>query len=123
MDLQESIKVCFKKYATFEGRSGRSEFWYFYLFLLLLGIGTLIIDIGVLGHSIDEDYTPMNTLASVATLIPSFSVSARRLHDVGKSGWWILLYLTIIGIILLIVWYATKGEKKKNRFGSPVKTK
>ncbi len=123
MDLQESIKVCFKKYATFEGRAVRSEFWYFYLFLLLLGIGTLIIDIGVLGHSIEEEYTPMNTLASVVTLIPSFAVSARRLHDIGKSGWWILLYLTIIGIILLIIWYATDGDKKKNRYGSPVKIK
>tara|TARA_B100000963_G_C22567428_1_gene644411 strand:- start:309 stop:680 length:372 start_codon:yes stop_codon:yes gene_type:complete len=123
MDLQESIKVCFKKYATFEGRAVRSEFWYFYLFLLLLGIGTLIIDIGVLGHSIEEEYTPMNTLASVVTLIPSFAVSARRLHDIGKSGWWILLYFTIIGIILLIIWYATDGDKKKNRYGSPVKIK
>tara|TARA_B100000575_G_C22959948_1_gene554718 strand:+ start:356 stop:727 length:372 start_codon:yes stop_codon:yes gene_type:complete len=123
MDLQESIKVCFKKYATFEGRAVRSEFWYFYLFLLLLGIGTLVIDIGVLGHSIDEEYTPMNTLASVVTLVPSFAVSARRLHDIGKSGWWILLYITIIGIILLIIWYATDGDKKKNRYGGPVKIK
>tara|TARA_B100000963_G_scaffold306305_1_gene280896 strand:- start:508 stop:879 length:372 start_codon:yes stop_codon:yes gene_type:complete len=123
MDLQESIKVCFKKYATFEGRASRSEFWYFYLFLLILGIGTIMIDVGVLGHTLEEEYTPMNTLASVVTLIPSFSVSARRLHDIGKSGWWILLYLTIIGIILLIVWYATDGEKKKNRFGSPIKIK
>ena len=90
---------------------------------MLLGIGTLIIDIGVLGHSIEEEYTPMNTLASVVTLIPSFAVSARRLHDIGKSGWWILLYLTIIGIILLIIWYATDGDKKKNRYGSPVKIK
>ena len=57
------------------------------------------------------------------TLIPSFSVSARRLHDVNRSGWWVLLYLTIIGIILLIIWYATEGEKKKNRFGRPVKIK
>ena len=123
MDLATSVKVCFKKYATFEGRAQRSEFWYFYLFLLLLGICTIIIDTGVLGHSIEEEYTPIITLASVITLIPSFSVSARRLHDINRSGWWVLLYITIIGIILLIVWYATEGEKKKNRFGSPIKIK
>ena len=70
MDLATSVKVCFKKYATFEGRAQRSEFWYFYLFLLLLGICTMIIDVGVLGHSIEEEYTPINTLASVITLIP-----------------------------------------------------
>ena len=76
------------------------------MFLLLLGICTFIIDVGVLGHSIEEEYTPINTLASVVTLIPSFSVSARRLHDINRSGWWVLLYLTIIGIILFstIAW-------------------
>ena len=99
------------------------NFGIFICFCLLLGICTIIIDVGVLGHSIEEEYTPINTLASVITLIPSFSVSARRLHDINRSGWWVLLYLTIIGIILLIVWYATEGEKKKNRFGNPIKIK
>lgn len=122
MDLTTSVKVCFKKYATFEGRARRSEFWYFCLFCLLVGVVTLYIDISVLGYTIEEEYTPLNTLAYLAVFIPSISVTARRLHDIGKSGWWMLLALTGIGIILLIVWYATEGEKKKNRFGSPIKT-
>lgn len=121
MDLTTSVKVCFKKYATFEGRARRSEFWYFCLFCLLVGVVTLYIDISVLGYTIEEEYTPLNTLAYLAVFIPSISVTARRLHDIGKSGWWMLLALTGIGIILLIVWYATEGEKKKNRFGSPIK--
>ena len=123
MDLSTSVKVCFKKYATFEGRAQRSEFWYFCLFCLLVGIVTLYIDISVLGYSIEEEYTPLNTIAYLAVFIPSISVTARRLHDIGKSGWWMLLALTGIGIILLIVWYATEGEKKKNRFGNPIKIK
>lgn len=123
MDLSTSIKVCFKKYATFEGRAQRSEFWYFCLFCLLVGIVTLYIDISVLGYSVEEEYTPLNTIAYLAVFIPSISVTARRLHDIGKSGWWMLLALTGIGIILLIVWYATEGEKKKNRFGNPIKIK
>ena len=123
MDLSTSVKVCFKKYATFEGRAQRSEFWYFCLFCLLVGIVTLYIDISVLGYSVEEEYTPLNTIAYLAVFIPSISVTARRLHDIGKSGWWILLALTGIGIILLIVWYATEGEKKKNRFGNPIKIK
>ena len=123
MDLSTSVKVCFKKYATFEGRAQRSEFWYFCLFCLLVGIVTLYIDISVLGYSVEEEYTPLNTIAYLAVLIPSISVTARRLHDIGKSGWWMLLALTGIGIILLIVWYATEGEKKKNRFGNPIKIK
>ena len=123
MDLSTSVKVCFKKYATFEGRAQRSEFWYFCLFCLLVGIVRLYIDISVLGYSVEEEYTPLNTIAYLAVFIPSISVTARRLHDIGKSGWWMLLALTIIGIILLIVWYATEGEKKKNRFGNPIKIK
>ncbi len=123
MDLSTSVKVCFKKYATFEGRAQRSEFWYFCLFCLLVGIVTLYIDISVLGYSVEEEYTPLNTIAYLAVFIPSISVTARRLHDIGKSGWWMLLALTGIGIILLIVWYATEGEKKKNRFGNPIKIK
>jgi|TARA_B100001939_G_scaffold346588_1_gene365723 uncharacterized membrane protein YhaH (DUF805 family) len=123
MDLSTSVKVCFKKYATFEGRAQRSEFWYFCLFCLLVGIVTLYIDISVLGYSVEEEYTPLNTIAYLAVFIPSISVTARRLHDIGKSGWWMLLALTGIGIILLIIWYATEGEKKKNRFGNPIKIK
>ena len=123
MDLSTSVKVCFKKYATFEGRAQRSEFWYFCLFCLLVGIVTLYIDISVLGYSVEEEYTPLNTIAYLAVFIPSISVTARRLHDIGKSGWWMLLALTGIGIILLIVWYATEGEKKKNRFCNPIKIK
>ena len=123
MDLSTSVKVCFKKYATFEGRAQRSEFWYFCLFCLLVGIVTLYIDISVLGYSVEEEYTPLNTIAYLAVFIPSISVTARRLHDIGKSGWWMLLALTGIGIILLIVWYATEGEKKKNRFGNPIRIK
>ena len=123
MDLSTSVKVCFKKYATFEGRAQRSEFWYFCLFCLLVGIVTLYIDISVLGYSVEEEYTPLNTIAYLAVFIPSISVTARRLHDIGKSGWWMLLALTGIGIILLIIWYATEGEKKKNRFGIPIKIK
>ena len=121
MNLTTSVKVCFKKYATFDGRARRSEFWYFCLFCLLIGIVTLYIDISILGYSVEEEYTPLNTIAYLAVFIPSISVTARRLHDIGKSGWWMLLALTGIGIILLIIWYVTDGEKKKNRFGNPIK--
>ena len=59
----------------------------------------------------------------VAILIPSFSVTARRLHDINKSGWWQLIYITIIGILFMIIWNATEGENKKNKYGSPIKIK
>ena len=60
-------------------------------------------------------------LVLLGTTIPVLAVGARRLHDTGRSGWWQLLYLTVIGIIVLIVWWVADGDKKKNKFGQPIK--
>lgn len=120
MDIQTSIKTCFSKYATFSGRASRSEFWFFQLFIIFVSIATLIIDVLILGYSID-DRTPINSIFTIIYMTPSIAVGSRRLHDLNKSGWWQLLYFTIIGIILLIVWWATQGERKKNSFGPPIK--
>ena len=122
MDFQTSIKTCFNKYADFSGRALRSEFWWFVLFSLLGGIVTVIIDVMVLGYSI-ESYGPINLLFTVALILPGIAVTTRRLHDINKSGWWQLIELTIIGILLIVIWNATEGEKKKNKYGPPIKIK
>ena len=122
MGFQTSIKTCFNKYAVFSGRALRSEFWWFVLFGFLGGIITTIIDIMILGYSV-ESYGPLNLIFSVALILPSIAVCARRLHDINKSGWWQLIELTIIGILLIIIWNATEGEKKKNIYGPPIKIK
>ena len=96
----ESIATCFKKYFIFEGRAGLAEFWYFHLFQLILGtVATLI-------HPL------MANVLFAILIIPMFSVGCRRLHDINKSGWWQFLVFTIIGIILLIIWFATDGVDK-----------
>ena len=122
MDFQTSIKTCFSKYADFSGRALRSEFWWFVVFSLLGGIITVIIDVMILGYSI-ESYGPVNIIFSVVLILPGIAVTARRLHDINKSGWWQLIELTIIGILLIIIWNATEGEKKKNIYGPPIKIK
>ena len=122
MNFQTSIKTCFNKFAVFSGRASRSEFWFFVLFGILGGIITSIIDVMILGYPFEEN-GPINLIFSVALIIPSISVAARRLHDINKSGWWQLLWITIIGGILLIIWHATEGKNKKNKFGSPIKFK
>ena len=122
MDFQTSVKTCFKKYADFSGRALRSEFWFFCLFSFLVGIITTIMDIMILGYSV-ESYGPVNLIFTVALILPSISVTARRLHDVNRSGWWQLIELTIIGILLILVWNITEGEKKKNIYGPPIKIK
>ena len=118
MNMIEEVKICFSKYAQFQGRARRAEYWWFALFLVLLGLGLAILDVALFGFTWDE-YGPLNTVFSLATLVPSFSVGARRLHDTGRSGWWqLLLLIPLIGVIILIVWFATSGEKGDNRFGS-----
>ena len=122
MNFQTSIKTCFNKFAVFSGRASRSEFWFFVLFGFLGGIIAIIIDVMILGYPYEENW-PINLIFSVAIIIPSIAVAARRLHDINKSGWWQLLWITIIGGILLIIWHATEGENKKNKFGPPIKFK
>ena len=112
MDFQTSIKTCFKKYADFSGRASRSEFWWFELFLLIGSIVTMIIDIMMLGYTFEDD-GPIQIIFAVVTFLPVIAVGARRLHDINRSGWWQLIAFTGIGIILLIIWWATVGKNKK----------
>ena len=76
----------------------------------------------ILGYSI-ESYGPVNIIFSLVLILPGIAVTTRRLHDINKSGWWQLIELTIIGILLIIIWNATEGEKKKNKYGPPIKVK
>ena len=122
MNIQTAVKTCFSKYATFSGRASRSEYWFFYLFTIIASIVTWVIDTMLLGYSA-EDTGAISLIFQIIIILPSIAVGARRLHDIGKSGWWQLLILTIIGIILLIVWFATIGSSKKNKYGNPIMLK
>jgi uncharacterized membrane protein YhaH (DUF805 family) len=122
MDFQTSIKTCFQKYAFFSGRASRSEFWYFSLFCFLGGTITWVIDTMILGYGA-EDWGAISVIFQIVIILPGIAVGARRLHDINKSGWWQLITLTIIGIILLIVWFATIGSSKKNEYGNTIKLK
>ena len=112
MTFSESISTWFAKFSNFNGRASRAEFWWF--FLSVTGC-EFIADVWdyVTGES---EYGFFIWLVLLATLVPSISVGARRLHDVGKSGWYQLLALTIIGLIPLFFWYASVGENKENKF-------
>ena len=106
------FKLALSKYAEFEGRSRRSEYWYFTLFNVLVGLVTGLVD-SMFGTSI------FGAIASLALLIPGIAVGVRRLHDVGKSGWNLLfILLPIIGWIILLVWYVRDSEPGSNRWGT-----
>ena len=88
----------FRNYVGFSGRASRSEFWYWVLFTVLVGIVTSIIDLGVLPSSVN----PFSSIWSLVTFLPSLAMGIRRLHHTYRSGWWSLLtFIPLIGIIVL----------------------
>lgn len=106
-----------KKAFNFSDRSRRKEYWMFILFTLIFSIVLTIIDT-VAGLEIAEDMGILSTLFSIILIIPTLSVTVRRLHDVGKSGWWVLISLIpIIGFIVLLVFTVKDSESKTNNFG------
>ena len=123
MNFTQSIKTCLSKYATFSGTASRSEFWWFFLFVCLLELAASFID-GVIYGLIDdpppgfpeEHLGPTYYLVWLALLIPTCAVASRRLHDIGKSGWWQMLSITIIGMIPLMIALAINTKNKDNRF-------
>ena len=107
-----AINKAFNKYFDFAGRSNRSEFWYFFLFIFIGSTITHIIDTYIIGYH-EEEMGIVSGIFWLVTAIPQLSITFRRLHDVGKSGLWFLLSFTIIGFIPLIIWWCTMGEPKK----------
>lgn len=107
--------VALKKYAVFNGRSCRSEFWFFTLFQILIIVGLMIL-FTVIGLA--PEISGMAVMvASLALLLPSIAVGVRRLHDIDKSGWWMLLMIVPIVSLLLIIFFVKKGTDGPNRFG------
>jgi uncharacterized membrane protein YhaH (DUF805 family) len=111
----QSVVSAFSKYVTFSGRASRTEYWFFALFLFIVGIVTALIDMTVLS---DIEWSPLNTIFSLGTFLPSLAISVRRLHDIDRTGWWVLIALTIIGIIVLLIFACTRGTIGSNRFGA-----
>lgn len=118
MDLMTAVKTCFGKYATFSGRARRSEYWWFVLFNVLVNFALGIVDGVLFGFHGDAAPQVLSGLYALVILLPSLAVAVRRLHDLGRSGWWLLIWLIpLIGWIILIWWFATKGEDGPNGYG------
>ena len=117
MNFTTAVRTCFNKYVTFSGRATRPEYWYFILFLFVGGIVAGLADAMIFGVE-DDSGELLSILFSLATFLPSIAVGVRRLHDIGRSGWWLLIGLVpLIGAIVLIVWFATKSQDGGNDYG------
>lgn len=119
MTFSDAVRTGFAKYATFGGRARRSEFWWFTLFVFLAQAALGVVDTALFGVGPDATRL-LNPLFTLAVLLPSLAVSVRRLHDIGRTGWWVLIYLVpVLGFLLLAWWFAQPGEPEANRFGPP----
>ena len=106
MSFVQAVQVCLRKYVDFSGRAVRSEFWWFALFQLIVMVGA-----SMLGETV-------YAVVALALVLPSLAVGARRLHDIGKSGWFLLLHLLpIIGILVLIFFWVQPSQTESNEYG------
>jgi uncharacterized membrane protein YhaH (DUF805 family) len=107
-----------RQYAVFTGRARRTEYWMFTLFSVIIALVLAVLD-----YALGLSFMPGGTgllglLYSLAVLLPSLGVSIRRLHDTGRSGWWLLIALVpLVGGIVLIVFLATAGTVGSNSYG------
>lgn len=111
----EAIKICVtEKYCNFEGRARRSEYWWF---TLANGVASYIVNLigGLISPTVG---LVLCCIVGLGLLLPGLGVAVRRLHDIGKSGWMVLLALIpIVGAIILIVWCAKDGDPSPNQYG------
>jgi len=132
MSFPDAIKSVFSQYATFSGRARRSEFWFWYLFLVIVAAVEGIL-LGIVGSaSLDTAtgtfgagfyvVTVLVSIVWLVLLLPTLAVMVRRLHDQDKSGFfWFMTFIPLAGPIIMIVFYATAGTTGPNRFGADPK--
>ncbi len=128
MDMQTAVITCFKKFLTIQGRASRSEFWWFWLFCMIMNLFLSVValtfyKLAYTGNSsLITYYEIASTIPGIWSLViilPITCAYIRRLHDIGTSGWWaLIIFIPLIGWIGFFVIGCTKGEEGKNRFGA-----
>jgi uncharacterized membrane protein YhaH (DUF805 family) len=108
MGFSDAVKRCFSRYVQFEGRAARPEYWWFALFVLLVSAAARILG------------DVVNALTVLVTLLPSIAVGVRRLHDTGRSGFWLLLwFVPVVGWIIVLIFLVQPGSPDPNAYGPP----
>ena len=112
MNFTQAVSSGFSRYFDFKTRSSRSEYWWWTLFSVLLSAVATVFDAALFGGA-----AVLDTLSSVTLFVPGLAVGARRLHDIGRSAWWLLIIFTIIGIFVLFYWAVQPGTHGSNKYG------
>jgi uncharacterized membrane protein YhaH (DUF805 family) len=122
MNFSGAVESGFKRIIDYNGRSSRSEYWYFFLFTFLFG---LVLTIGqsialTVGHGPNPTASAFSVIIDLVYLAfypSSLALFVRRMHDTNRSGWWYFIAFTLVGLIPLVIWLATRGTIGENRFG------
>jgi uncharacterized membrane protein YhaH (DUF805 family) len=115
MTFFQAVNICFRKYTNFGGRALRSEYWYWRLFELFLALFSYRLDAIFFSN---KEIGSFSLFIFFFTFLPGLAVTIRRLHDVDRSGWWLLISLTGIGNFLLLYWFIIPGENKVNDYNN-----
>lgn len=120
MSFGQAVSTCFSNYANFNGRARRSEFWWFWLFILIVNIVVSAVVGGIIGFD-SSAASVLIALIGIAFLIPLYAAGSRRLHDTGKSGWLqLLILIPCVGPIIMIVLWAQPGQPVDNQYGPAI---
>lgn len=112
------LDVLKNKYATFSGRARRKEYWMFLLINLVVSVALALID-SLIGSVSESGMGLLSSVYSIGVLIPSLALSVRRLHDIGRTGWWVLIsIIPVIGAVVLLVFMLLDSEPGSNRYGA-----
>ncbi|MGD9918197.1 MAG: DUF805 domain-containing protein [Paenirhodobacter sp.] len=128
MNFPTAIRSCLQKYVTFSGRASRPEYWWFVLFLILAQLVLNILDTAIFGTgevtrgpgsiSWVSHGGPLSAIFLLATLLPGLAVAVRRMHDLGKSGWWLLIaFVPFVGGLVLLYFLVQPSQPMTNQFG------
>ena len=124
--FRSALGICMNKFFTFSGRASRAEYWFFYMWNIIISLGAaflgklssmqLIEDLG--SNSFTENWAiAVPAIWQSFLFFPLLAAGVRRLHDVGRSGWWFLIAFTGIGVFVLVFWMIAEGERQENVYG------
>ncbi len=123
MSFGQAVSAFFSNYANFRGRTRRSGYWWAALFLVIASLVLWFVDLQLFSgmwpqELLDQGSGPLSIVFGLAIIIPVLSLGVRRLHDTGRSGWWVLLGLIpLIGSIVLLVFYVQDSQPGENAYG------
>ena len=127
MGFGEAVKSFWSHYSKFKGRSRRSEYWWIQLFLVLTNLAVAAIDLVLMNGDVDRFIANggggiVGLIWILVTIVPALAVLVRRLHDTGKSGWWVLIgFVPLVGGIVLLVFAVLDSDSGENKFGESPK--